>query len=141
MVKKKKNAAAAVLLLGCAMAAQEAYQPKFRGDPAHSNDEAVALGYMRTVLMAEHIYKKQQGKYASSLAALVNKGSFTRRMTKTDRGAYAVSYRSSSNDSSFSLGLTPKQFDENHRAFYTDATGVIRAEPVKPATAASPPLK
>jgi hypothetical protein len=31
---------------------QPAYQPKFPGDPARSESEAKALGYMRTVLRA-----------------------------------------------------------------------------------------
>ena len=38
--------------------AQGAYQPKFPGDPARSESEAQALGYMRVVLRAERDYKK-----------------------------------------------------------------------------------
>jgi hypothetical protein len=60
-----------------------AYTPKFPGDPAHSNAEAAALGYMRTVGMAQRAYNKKHGGYATSLAALVGSGSFTRRMTST----------------------------------------------------------
>ncbi len=126
----------AVLLLGAWMAAaQTAYTPKFPGDPAHSNAEAAALGYMRTVVGAQREYKKKHGGYAPTLAALVHSGSFTKRMTGTDRGDYTVHFRGTKEG--FSLGLIPKRFDTEHRAFYTDESGRIRAEQDKPATAAS----
>src|SRR5271169_2033176 len=60
-------------------AAQTTYQPKFPGDPAHSESEAIALGYMRTVLRAQRLYNRKNNKYADSLNDLVHTGSFTRR--------------------------------------------------------------
>lgn len=119
--------------------AQTTYTPRFPGDPAHSEAEAAALGYIRVVLGAQREYKKKHGGYAGSLEALVHSGSFTRRMVKTDRGDYVVHFRGESK--SFSLALTPKQFDAGHRAFYANETGKIRAEDNKPADASSPPLK
>lgn len=116
--------------------AQEAYQPKFKGDPARSNAEAAALGYMRTVNDAQKLYKKKHNKYATSLAGLVNTGSFTRRMIKTDRGDYSVDFKPG-----WSMQLTPKQFDAAHRAFFIDSTGTLRSEVDKPATAGSTVLK
>ena len=126
-----------LLLLGAwlAASAQTAYTPKFPGDPAHSNAEAGALGYMRTVLGAQREYKKKYGGFATSLAALVHSGSFTKRMAKTDRGEYTVHFRGTKE--SFSLGMIPRVFDAEHRAFYTDESGRIRAEQDKPATAQS----
>src|SRR5215831_18422282 len=59
---------------------QPAYQPKFPGDPARSDSEAGALGYMRVVVRAQKEYYKKHNKYADSLQALVNTGSVTRRM-------------------------------------------------------------
>ena len=115
------------------------YKPKFASDPAHSDAEAGTLGYIRTVLNAQKLYKRKHGSYATSLAGLVNTGSFTRRMTKTDRGDYSVSFHSHADG--FSLALTPKQFDAAHRAFYSDETGVLRAETDKPATADSERLR
>jgi hypothetical protein len=56
------------------------YQPKFPGDPARSESEAQALGYMRTLLRAQHEYKKRHNKFADSLEALAGTGSFTKRM-------------------------------------------------------------
>ena len=112
-----------------------AYKPKFTGDPAHSDAEASTLGYIRTVLTAQKLYKKKHGTYATALPGLVNTGSFTRRMTKTDRGDYNVAFHSQGGG--FRLTLTPNQFDAAHRAFYSDETGVIRAETDKPATADS----
>ena len=137
------RAAAVVAALAVLTAAQTPatpYRPKFPGDPARSEAEASALGYMRTVIGAQRDYKKKFGRYASSLYALAGGArSFTKRMARTDRGEYLVSF--GGGKSSFALLLTPKQFDSTHRAFYTDASGVIRAEDEKPATAQSPVLK
>jgi hypothetical protein len=114
------------------------YKPKFPGDPAHSEAEAAALGYMRTVANAEREYKKKHNAYTTSLAGLVGHGSFTRRMVATERGDYSVKFHSTGKD--YSLALVPRQFDPAHRAFYVDETGTIRAEDDKPATASSPPI-
>lgn len=107
--------------------------------PARSPDETVTLGYMRTVVNAQKNYKKKHGEYATSLAALVHSGSFTKRMATTDRGAYTVHLRGK--PEAYSLTLTPKQFAPERRAFYVDETGKIRVEENKPASAESPLLK
>ncbi len=120
-------------------AAAPEYKPKFAGDPAHSDAEASALGYIRTVLTAQKLYNRKHNTYATSLAGLVNTGSFTRRMIKTDRGDYNVSFHSKADG--FSLALTPKQFDAAHRAFYADDTNVLRVEADKPATSDSERLR
>ncbi len=117
------------------------YKPKFRGDPAHSEAEAGALGYLRTVLTAQKLYKKKHDSFASSLPGLVHTGSFTQRMTKTDRGEYYVSFHAEPKGTGFSLSLTPKQYDAAHRAFFGDDSGVLRVEENKEATENSPKLK
>ena len=119
--------------------AEPPYQPKFPGDPARSGSEAAALGYMRTVIRAQREYKKKNTKFAPSLNALVHTGSFTRRMTKTDRGDYTVSFQSKKDG--FELALTPKQMDSAHRSFYADEDGVIHAEEDKAASETSPTVK
>jgi len=106
---------------------------------AHSQNETVSLGYMRTVVYAQKDYKKKHGEYATSLAALVHSGSFTKRMATTDRGAYTVQFHGK--PTGYSLALTPKQFAPDQRAFYVDETGKIRVEEDKPATMESPLLK
>src|SRR3954470_15715824 len=127
------------LLLALPALGQTAYKPHFKGDPAHSNAEASALGYMRTVIDAERAFKKKHNKYATSLPALINTGSFTRRMAKTDRGDYTVAFKGS--PTRYSIELTPKAFDADHRAFFVEENGVIKVENDKPATSASPPLR
>lgn len=122
------------------------YQPKFPSDPAHSEAEAGALGYMRVVLRAQREYKRKHDHYAKSLAALARTGTFTPRMARsTDRGDYTVGFHSkkakSGDGDGFSLSMTPKQYDDQHRAFYAEEDGVIHAEEGKPATADSPKLK
>ena len=114
------------------------YTPRFPGDPAHSNAEAAALGYMRTVAYSQNVYKKKHGAYATSLAGLVGTHSFTRRMTSTDRGDYTSKFHSTGKD--WSLAMVPKTFDDAHRSFYIDETGTIRVEDSQAATASSEPV-
>jgi type II secretory pathway pseudopilin PulG len=119
--------------------AQTAYVPKFKGDPARSESEANALGYMRTVIRAQQQYYKKNDKYASSLADLVHTGSFTKRMTQTDRGDYSVSFHSRKDG--YELTMTPKQQDAEHRAFYANEDAVMHAEEQKAADENSPTVK
>lgn len=136
---------AAILLAGMAAAQaapQTPYQPKYHGDPAHSESEALALGYMRTVLRAQHTYKTKNDKFASSLASLVHTGSFTKRMTQTQQGDYTVNFHTRKNGKDgkegFELTMTPQKIDADHRAFYANEDGVIHADDQGPATEASP---
>jgi hypothetical protein len=116
------------------------YQPKFPGDPAHSESEAQALGYMRVVLRAQREYKKRHDKYADSLPALAGTGSMTKRMAhSTDRGDYTVGFRTQKDG--FVLTMTPKQMDAEHRSFYAEDDGVIHGDDQKPADSSSPKVK
>jgi len=133
------RAVAGVVVAATLAAAQTAYEPKFPGDPAKSNSEASALGYMRTVVRAQREYKKKYDHYATSLEALVHSGSFTRRMTNTDRGDYTVSFKS--HKDGYELALTPKQLDGEHRSFYTDEDGTIHADEEKAASESSPKIQ
>ena len=123
------------------------YQPKFQGDPAHSDSEAQALGYMRVVLRAQREYKKRHQKFATSLEALAGTGSFTKRMAhSTDRGDYTASFQprhagAKTDDDGFILTMTPNQLDAQHRSFYAEDDGKIHAEEEKPADANSPVVK
>jgi hypothetical protein len=121
------------------------YKPQFPGDPARSESEAQALGYMRPLLRAQKAFKKRHGKYADSLAALAGTGSFTKRMAQsTDRGDYRVSFRPSHDvpdHDGFVLTMTPKQLDSEHRSFYAEEDGVIHADDQKPADADSPKVR
>ena len=119
--------------------AQAPYQPKFPGDPARSDSEAQALGYMRTVLRAQKQYKKKYGKFADSLNSLVHTGSFTKRMAAPDRGDYKVGFRAKKDG--FQLTMTPKELDAQHRSFYAEDDGIIHAEEDKAATDSSPVVK
>jgi len=121
------------------------YQPKFAGDPARSEAEAQALGYMRVVLRAEHQYKKRHDKFAESLAALAGTGSFTKRMAgSTDRGDYTASFRAhheGPNHDGFVLTMTPKHMDSEHRSCYAEDDGVIHGDDSKAADLDSPKVQ
>ncbi len=116
------------------------YQPKFSGDPARSDAESGALGYMRVVIRAQKLYNKKHDQYATSLMDLVNTGSFTRRMAKTtERGDYTVGFKGKKD--SYTLIMTPKNLDAEHRSFYADEDGVIHGDETKAADASSPKVK
>ena len=116
------------------------YKPKFPGDPARSESEAQALGYMRVVLRAEHEYKKRHGKFAESLESLAGTGTFTKRMAhSTERGDYTASFRP--NHDGFVLTMTPKHMDADHRSFYAEEDGVIHGDDQKAADGDSPKVK
>jgi hypothetical protein len=115
------------------------YKPKFAGDPARSDSEAAALGYMRVVLRAQRQFQKQYGHFATSLTELVHSGSFTKRMVDPHRGDYTAGFKGK-NDS-FILTMTPNQLDAQHRSFYAEDDGKIHAEEEKPADANSPAVK
>jgi hypothetical protein len=132
----------AVVLAGTILAAGQAtYQPKFPGDPARSDSEAAALGYMRTALRAQKLYKKKYDHYATSLAELVHSGSFTRRMTEPKRGDYTVSFRSHKDKDTFELTMTPANLDAEHRSFYAEEDGIIHGDEEKAASETSPVVK
>jgi hypothetical protein len=144
------NASCLGVLLASTMfiAAQTPYPPKFPGDPARSESEARALGYMRTVIRAERQYqKKNDGKFAASLDQLVHTGSFTRRMTATDRGDYKVSFHSrkgkgkDKDQGGYELTLIPQQLDAEHRSFYANEDGVIYADEQNTASENSAKIK
>jgi hypothetical protein len=145
--KKIVGAIACLMVLSAFAVAQAPYQPKFPGDPARSASEAAALGYMRTVLRAQRLYNRKNGRYATSLMELVHTASFTRRMAATDRGDYTVSFRPHKgrghdrDKDAFDLVLTPKQMDAQHRSFYAGEDGIIHAEEDKAADENSPPVK
>src|SRR5881396_4410070 len=111
-IRKSIRAAASVVLLAAMATAQAAYQPKFKGDPARSDSEAAALGYLRTFLRAQKVYKKKNGHYATTLMDLAKTGSFTKRMaSSTDRGDYTVKFRPHKDKDTFEITLLPKQPD------------------------------
>ena len=143
--------ASSLLFAACTLLAQDAsptpsaqappsqgptYQPKFHGDPARSDSEAAALGYVRVVIRAQLLFNKHYGHYAISLTQLVHTGTFTQRMVNPDRGDYTVGFRSKKDN--FALTMTPKVLDAQHRSFYAENDGKIRADETKTADGDSP---
>jgi hypothetical protein len=141
LMKRPYLTVVSVVLVAALAAAQAAYQPKFKGDPARSESEAAALGYMRTFLRAQRIYKKKYGHYATTLLDLTKTGSFTRRMAATDRGDYTVKFHPHKEKDTFEIIVVPKQLDADHRSFFSDEQGTIRGDEQKEADEESPVLK
>lgn len=115
------------------------YKPKFPGDPAHSDSEAVALAYMRVVIRAEKQFNKQYGHFATTLPELVHTGTFTKRMVDPQQGDYTVGFKGKKD--SYMLAMTPNHMDSDHRSFYADEDGKIHADDSKPADDKSPVVK
>src|SRR5580658_10286813 len=129
-------------LLTSPLAAQTStstYQPKFPGDPARSDSEAAALGYMRVVLRAQRQFNKQYDHFATTLAELVHSGNFTKRMVDPHRGDYTASFKGKKD--SFMLTMTPEHIDAQHRSFYAEDDGKIHGDEEKPAGPDSPVVK
>jgi len=142
MVKRFVSAAISVAVLAAMVSAQAAYQPKFKGVPARSDSEAAALGYMRTFLRAQKIYKKKNGHYATTLMELSKTGSFTRRMASSrDRGDYTGKFRAHKEKDTFEVTMLTKQQDSTHRSFFSDDQGKIRVDETKEADQSSDVLK
>jgi hypothetical protein len=119
---------------------QGQYTPKFAGDPARSDSESGALGFMRVVIRAQKLYNKKHDTYATALPDLVNTGSFTKRMAKTtERGDYTVGFKGKKDG--YFLTMTPKNLDAQHRSFYADEDGVIHGDETKAADESSPKVK
>jgi hypothetical protein len=136
-MRVRTNLAILVLAVVAIAAAAQEYQPKFKGDPAKSDSEAAALGFMRTVVTAQKNYKAKHNAYATSLQDLAGTGSITRRtVASKKRGDYTVGFSGKADN--YKLTMTPDHIDTTHRAFFVDATGKIKAEEDKPATATSP---
>jgi len=109
--------------------AEPTYKPKFPGDPARSESEAAALGYMRVVLRAQRQFNKQYDHFATTLAELVHSGTFTKRMVDPHRGDYTASFQGKKD--SFVLTMTPRQLDALHRSFYAEDDFKIHADDSK----------
>jgi type II secretory pathway pseudopilin PulG len=141
IMKRAVSAGISLLLVAVIASAQAVYQPKFKGDPAHSDSEAAALGYMRTFLRAQRLYKRKNGHYATTLMELTKTGSFTRRMANPDRGDYTVKFRPHKEKDTFEITMVPKVQDTTHRSFFSDEEGKIRASEQGEADESSPVLK
>lgn len=144
-MRSTKPFAVLALLLGLLTASSSAqtpppYTPKSADDHALSQSEANSIAYMKTLFYNQREYKKKMGRYAASLVALTGGGrSFTKRMARPDRGDYVVGYRGGKD--TFSVTMTPKQFDPARRGFYMDSSGVIRVQEGAAATSESEPLR
>jgi hypothetical protein len=131
----------AAILITALASAQAVYQPKYKGDPARSDSEALAIAYMKTFLRAQHAYKKKNQHFATSLLELRKTGSFTPRMANPDRGDYTVKFKANKEKDTFEITMAPKQIAPDHRSFYSDNEGKIRADEQNEANEGSPLLK
>ena len=62
-------------------------------------------------------------------------------MANPDRGDYTVKFRPHKEKDTFEITMVPKQQDADHRSFFSDQEGKIRADEQKEADESSEPLK
>jgi len=115
-------------------------------------NEASAVGSLRTVNTASVAFSTTYGSYPPTLAALGPdaSGGFSPTSTTADlidsvlctgtKSGYSFSYTPASSNTTYSLTAVPVSTSTGTRSFYTDQSGVIRANTVGAATSASTPL-
>ena len=114
-------------------------------------NEASAVGSLRTVNTASVAYSTTYGSYPTSLASLETNGTVS--STAADlidtvlgsgvKSGYDFSYtpnQSAFPVTSYSVTAVPASASTGQRSFYTDQSGVIRANPSGAATSSSTPI-
>src|SRR5262249_6338291 len=115
---------------------QPSTQPVIEAKPA---DEAATIRILGEVNQAQADYMKRNRRYALMYDELIESHVLQQEPSK-DATGYEIKLRPAADAPSYRVVATPLSPSPNTRYFYTDKTGVIRAEQGKEATADSAPL-
>ena len=102
-------------------------------------DEAAAIRTLGLINQAQADYLHRKRRYALSYDELVEAHILNEEPSKSAAG-YEINLHPSADAESYTLVAVPTSPAANVRYFYTDKTGIIRAEQGKEATSASPPI-
>jgi type IV pilus assembly protein PilA len=116
-----------------------------------ATNEASAVSSLRTLNTASVTYSTNYGVYPAALASLgpmvgTSPSSATADLIDSVlaggiKAGYTISYTPGASNGSYSITAAPTTPGvTGQRYFYTDQSGVIRADPTSPATSASSPL-
>ena len=119
-----------VLLSACS-------ETKPAATPSKAPDEAAAIAALKQINDAQTNFIHRTRRYAQTFDELVKDHLLTAEPKKADMG-YDFLLLPSPDAESYTVTATPAA--PGSRYFFTDKTGVLRAEKDKPATAASPEL-
>ena len=100
-------------------------------------DEAAAIAALKEINRAQADFIRRTRRYPQSFNELIAEHLLTAEPTEEQTG-YKFSLAPSPDAVSYTLKATPTSTGARH--FFTDQTGVIRAEQDKPATVESPAL-
>jgi sulfite reductase beta subunit-like hemoprotein len=103
--------------------------------PARPVDEQAALNVMKEINRAQADFIRRTRRYAQTTQELIDD-----RLLDPEPVAEGYRIRMVPSPDAVSYTVEAAPVDDSGRHFFTDKTGIIRAEAGKPATAASPDL-
>ena len=106
---------------------------------SQSADDAGAIKSLKEINSAQADYQHRTRRFALSFDELVQAHVLNQDPSKSVTG-YEISLHPSPDAESYSLTATPTVSGANAKYFFSDKSGVIRAEQGKDANAASPPI-
>ena len=111
-------------------------QPAIEAKPA---DENAVIRILEATNKAQDEYIKRNRRYALTYEELIESHLMQQEPSSSDTG-YEIRLRPAADAGSYRLVATPLNPSASSRYFFTDKTGVIRAEQGKDATAESPQI-
>jgi hypothetical protein len=130
-----------VLAFGFALALLAACgpRPEESAPPLPAPDEAAAIAALKAVNQAQQDFIRRTRRYAQTYQELVDAHLLAEAPAVAKTG-YEITMRPSPDAVSYTLAARPGRPDPPARQFFTDNTGVIRAELGREPTAASPEI-
>ena len=133
-----------ILIIGIVLSLSACGSPQPTNTPAPATpakatkapDEAAAIRVLGEINKAQADYIQRNRRYALTFDELVE-SHFLKQEPSKDALGYEIKLRPSADAVSYTLTATPSA---PARHFFTDKTGVIRADPAADATASSPPI-
>jgi hypothetical protein len=130
-------ALAVLFLIGCG--SEEKPIPAGEPAPVKPADEKAAIEALGKAIEAQSFYYKRNRRYALTFDELIEARDLVSEPT-VDQTGYNFTLRPTADAQSYRIFAAPGAQATNTRYFYTDQTGVIRAETAKEATVESPPV-
>lgn len=131
---------ATLLLVGCSGSNENAPTGSSNATMQASKpapDENAAAQFLSTLNKAQDDYHKHTRRYAIAFDELVD-AHFLDAVPAEDKIGYTFTMRPAADAESYTVTAKPMQPGSTVHFFFTDQTGVIRAETGKDATASSP---
>jgi hypothetical protein len=127
------------LLTACAPEAPEPQQAAPAAPPQPEPNEAAAIAALREVNRAQTDFIRRNRRYALEYDELKSQFFLNEEPTVAKTG-YQIRLRPAPDAGSYTVVAAPANTASPARRFFTDQTGVIRAESGSDATAASPEI-